>query len=1550
MPYDSIYRYGELGFGSTTMYFTNLSDPEGEIDFSEYDIVRIETISLLGTKYKFEYWSQDPTTETPTIDQKIKVDTDFFANYDYVDYNVYLLTDGNGGLLDKDGNPIDLSVPRVVPYDELIFITDSKTPTEGDLYPEGGLSFSSTTHETIDVTPNPNANYKFSKWTMRSTSGKESEALVHNKEIPLSSAQPKESVEDIYLKIYFDLDIADATFNVNPKDSGEVSTPAETFVIGTTYAATVASGKGVLTFREGQKTVKTVTATPANGYHFVNWTLNKKEVTTGKIETAEQLDFIANFAENDPVTYTYVPVYKGAPTTDKNVGSVNPESQDCLPVSGVGGKDPSSTATAGAGYNFEGWYVSDGAGGYTKVGSDATITIGKVGGVYTGGTYYANFVAKDQTVEIKYAPITWLYNASSERVTKSTKVGGTVTPDKETVNIVEGNPHSTAAAKVNPAYPLLNTGYTFLGWYDGEGAASNLLSSDATYNPQKSAKGVFEAKTYYAHFMEKAPVDITYKSYTLTYVGGKAVYTPDGKGGLVNDIEDKGTAAITYKETGIAPDSGQPKGSLAKPNNGYHFVGWAFYYPDGDYTEALSDQVKFVPSKLDTEFWTANVEYAAVFTENAAVSYEYKVKTIGLDGEEILGATGGKVVPTGETVAPATGTASGSLATANPGYKFVNWIDDKGEVAKTPQFTPQKVDGAYTGGTYTAVFQTYEITVKFAVNPAYPESGSITPDTQDIKVESTTPYTVSATGVLSIDGKDDHSAVGVDTITVYSMWKTGKQAEAEQTQSGFIIEQDKLSDNTPVMYFWAHFMFTSEGLPINYSVSPYADANSGYVKLNDGSAQGLAVQETVHQDSDDPAIGCLAVPAPGYHFAGWYMDDESHGPYSNNPYIPTKVGEEGAKYWESHWYYAYFEEDAEVTVNYVAKSFLHDGTTASTVDGGSVTLGSEDIAPATGDPDGSQGTVNAGFSFAGWYTNEACTTAAPGDSKNLHYTPIKDATEGIFKAATYYAKFVENESVTITYKVSDPNGGSIALQTTNNDQADQVSETVAPATGTAKGAVVTLNPGYHVEKWIDGAGTKVAEKVTEFTPDKVGDLNVAGTYTCVIAEDPDVTISYAAISFLHNGTTPSTVSGGKVDPQSEDVAPATGNPQGSTGTAIKGFTFVGWFVDEAGTTPAPGTSTTAKYVPQKDTTAGKFIQTTYYAKFVENEDVTINYAVATGETHRGSVDVDKETKAPVTGKFDGSTATPAAGYDFAYWTKDAGVEPVGTNPKIVPTKSAEGVYVAATYYAHFSPRTDTTYKIKYALQNLSSIGKTTLTEADFEIVETATEPYTGITESTIDPYNGQYAKPFTGFYLYPEGSTFDSGKPFVIKGDGTSYGVRFYARNSDTQYTVVHWQQDLNAETFTQVGSEVNKDYTGKTIDASTLAHVYEGFTYSYATAYVDGEVKITQTFEVLADGSQVVNLYYTRNSYDYTVHYFLQPLNLSTDPADYDPIPQYDYTESAEFGDTVYSDRPLAEGYHLNNDLSDVFIVIKVSNNVMNVYYDRNLDTPYTIKHFFAD
>ena len=223
----------------------------------------------------------------------------------------------------------------------------------------------------------------------------------------------------------------------------------------------------------------TVKATAKDGFTFEGWydasgNLITTNTTYTYVETKESVNtYYARFSGS--VTQTYIRQVKNGDTwedtTDDKIGTLGRYT-----YTDAAGMPISSTATAGSGYKFVGWYDSDG----NKVAENMLINNGATISYITTGdaTYYARF---EKAYTVKFAAQTKQADGSF----KTDNVGGKVSI--ASVTDVNGAAASSKATA--------NSGAKFLGWYDKNG---NQLSSDAAYSTTTTS--ATNGVTYYARF------------------------------------------------------------------------------------------------------------------------------------------------------------------------------------------------------------------------------------------------------------------------------------------------------------------------------------------------------------------------------------------------------------------------------------------------------------------------------------------------------------------------------------------------------------------------------------------------------------------------------------------------------------------------------------------------------------------------------------------------------------------------------------------------------------------------------------------------------------------------------------------------------------------------------------------------------------------------------------------------------------------------------------------------------------------------------------------
>lgn len=261
-------------------------------------------------------------------------------------------------------------------------------------------------------------------------------------------------------------------------DGGTVEITSVTNKSDTNYNAAYNENGGKSYHAETDETI-TATATAKDGFTFEGWyDASGKLVTTNTtytyVETKESVNtYYARFSGS--VTQTYIRQVKNGDTwentTDDKIGTLGRYTYTDAP-----GTPISSTATAGTGYKFVGWYDSTG----NKVADTMLINDGATISYTTTGnaTYYARF---ETAYTVKFAAQTKQANGSF----KTDTVGGKVSV--ASVTDVDGTAASSKATA--------NSGYKFLGWYDKDGKQ---LSTDATYFP--TITSATNNVTYYARF------------------------------------------------------------------------------------------------------------------------------------------------------------------------------------------------------------------------------------------------------------------------------------------------------------------------------------------------------------------------------------------------------------------------------------------------------------------------------------------------------------------------------------------------------------------------------------------------------------------------------------------------------------------------------------------------------------------------------------------------------------------------------------------------------------------------------------------------------------------------------------------------------------------------------------------------------------------------------------------------------------------------------------------------------------------------------------------
>ncbi len=359
------------------------------------------------------------------------------------------------------------------------------------------------------------------------------------------------------------------------------------------------------TFSQGQSC--TVSATPATGYTFTNWTENGNVVSTNANYTFTvnaNHTLVANFTAN---TYT--------------VGvSANPTNGGTATGGGTftHGQSCTVTATPASGYTFTNWTEN--------------------GNVVSTNTSYTFTVNGNHTLVANFTANTYTINVSANPSNGGTATGG------GTFNYGQSCTVTATAA----------SGYTFTNWTEN----GNVVSTNASYTFTVNAN-----RTLVAHF--------TQNTYTVIVAANPT------NGGTVT-----GGGTFTY---------GQNCTVIATAASGYTFINWT---ENGSFVSG---------SAIYTFSVTSNCNLVAHFTENSLPLYNISVIPKPEEGGIVRGA--------GTYQEGQTCTVS---ATPAPGYTFVNWTEDEGEIS-----TDNVYSFTVTGNrSLVANFSPMSYTINASVNPA----------------------------------------------------------------------------------------------------------------------------------------------------------------------------------------------------------------------------------------------------------------------------------------------------------------------------------------------------------------------------------------------------------------------------------------------------------------------------------------------------------------------------------------------------------------------------------------------------------------------------------------------------------------------------------------------------------------------------------------------------------------------------------------------------------------------------------------------------------------
>ena len=339
-----------------------------------------------------------------------------------------------------------------------------------------------------------------------------------------------------------------------------------------------------------------------------------------------------------------------------------------------------------------------------------------------------------------------------------------------------------------------------------------------------------------------------------------------------------------------------------------------------------------------------------------------------------------------------------------------------------------------------------------------------------------------------------------------------------------------------------------------------------------------------------------------------------------------------------------------------------------------------------------------------------------------------------------------------------------------------------------------------------------------------------------------------------------------------------------------------------------------------------------------------------------------------------AAAATAPGYTFSGWSRNDFTMPA-ENVTITGSFTANS-NTEYTVRHHFQNILDDAYDADTAMLSETLSGTTdTLTAAAAKTVAGFTaqsfqqKNIAGDGSTVVDIYYNRnsygvsyrYLNTPAGASALPAGASYRFGAAVTVAEAATAPGYTFsgwstgdftmpaqdveitgsFTANGDTAYTVEHYQQNLAGDGYDLVEADT-EHLTGETDTTATAnPKAYTGFTF-------DGTVEGTvASGNIAGDGSLVLKLYYTRNSYDVTYAY------TGTVPADASALPE---KAAVKYGASVtVAEAATAKGHTFSGwstgdftmPAQDVEITGSFTANPYNVtveyYFDKAQDTDMT-------
>lgn len=431
----------------------------------------------------------------------------------------------------------------------------------------------------------------------------------------------------------------------------------------------------------------------------------------------------------------------------------------------------------------------------------------------------------------------------------------------------------------------------------------------------------------------------------------------------------------------------------ASANPGYKFMGW---YKDIDCRiEAPVTEGKF---KIGSD---SNITLYALFKKT------YTVNVIAVTDNDENNHKGGTVqinsndgstnvtkndVTVGETVK--------LTATPNEGYDFVGWYDSVTGGTQITGVNPTDVGIDSTKPTDRTFYARFEIKKYTVTASAVSEDDD--ENIQGNKITYGDESKAQVQVIVNHGGSVTFKAVPADgSGYVFDGWYSDKacsSANKLSSEESYTVSSVKADKN-----IYAKFVlktFNVEAYAYSYSDVTELSEQSAYGNVKSGNESGTHLKLIVKYGKD---FSFTSVKNDYCDFEGWYSDKNCKTSVSSD--ITTFISDKGEK---DVTYYAKFKiKTKKISVGCQSKSDVGNssvGINGSKNTSVTVNLGSKVELVAT---------VDSGYEFKGWYTDDECTGTVVSTDSSYVINPVVDSTPEKF-----YAKFEKKKFKTIYFRNS----------------------------------------------------------------------------------------------------------------------------------------------------------------------------------------------------------------------------------------------------------------------------------------------------------------------------------------------------------------------------------------------------------------------------------------------------------------------------------------------------------------------------------------------------